>query len=253
MHAAWADTILSVGQFPAFRLHALFVARSPVLYSHLCAGQSPPYRIELNVEDVNLTPVAISMALATLYGHSLDLRTVDIAIAKGLIAAGSLLGLEVVAASGAKSLMSLISKETIGEVFDFALSGGKPSDTGDIMYPGPYPMYTKALVQYLIDYLLANFNASETPLDPVFFNVLLDLPFNILKYICESEKLVVSGHMGRHQFACAIASERQKRVQGDAGALFEENAILSFKNGKGKVELIRRPVGKRKVLWKAGR
>lgn len=264
VHAAWADTILNVGSFPPFRLHALFVARSPVLYSYLTA-QSPPHRIELNTDDVNLTPVAISMALATLYGHSLDLRTIDIPLAKGLIAAGSLLGLENVAASGFKALLANVSKETVGDVLAFALSPspqGFPNETAspvdvDVYYPGPYPVYTKSLVQFLVDFILLNFNASEVPLDPVFLAILLRLPFLLLKYIVESEKLVVNGHMGRHQFACEVAATRQreirKNVRPEAGLpLFEENAVLSFSNGKGKVELIRRPVSRRKVLWKAG-
>lgn len=208
-----------------------------------------------------MSPMALSMALATLYGQSLDLRTVDVTLAKGLIAAGSLLGLEAVAVSGVKSLLSGVSKETLSDVLSFALGGADASGDVDIFFAGPYPVYTKTLVQYLVDYVLATFNASENPLDPVFRDVLMSLPFPILKSICESDKLLVSGHMGRHQFACEIASARQRQARkkmaaagGPAeGPQFEETAIMSFSNGKGKVELLRRPVGKRKVLWKAGR
>lgn len=204
------------------------------------------------------------MALATLYGHSLDLRTVDLSLAKGLVAAGSLLGLEAVAASGVKALLANLSKATIGEAMAFALSRQPtafpgeivPSIDMDVFYPGPYPIYTKSLVQILVDFILVTFNASETPLDPVYLDLLLSLPFPILKHICENEKLTVNGHMGRHQFASEIAANRQskarKNMKSGQGPIFEENAILSFSNGKGKVELIRRPVGKKKVLWKAG-
>lgn len=265
VHAAWADTILNIGSFPPFRLHALFAARSPVLYNFLTT-QNLPHRIDLNPEDLNLTPVAISMALATLYGQPLDVRGVDIPLAKGLIAAGSLLGMGHVAESGVKGLLANLSKENVGELLTFALSlppQNFPNEIAskidlDIFYPGPYPLYTKTLVKYLVDFILLNFNASELPLDPHFEAILLDLPFLLLKYICESDKLIVNGHMGRHQFACEVAASRQrelrKNVQPDQdGPLLEENAVLSFSNGKGKVELIRRPVSRRKVLWKAGK
>ena len=266
VHAAWADTFLIVAGFPVFRLHALFASRSPVLYPYL-VPQALPHRIELNIEDPNLTPVSVSMALATLYGHCLDLRSVDLPLAKGLIAAGSLLGLEAVATSGIKTILDSVSKESLAEILAFAFS--RPSTTFphkvdtsssldiDIFHPGPYPHYTKSLVQVLVNFILTNFNASENPLDPVLFGILLKIPFPILKHICESEKLIVSGNMGRHQFAFQIASARQqetkKAPRTDSGTtIFEENAVLSFQNGKGKVELIRRPAGKRKVLWKAG-
>lgn len=255
IHTAWADTYLNISPHPPLRLHALFASRSPVLYRYLnpSANSNPPYHINLQTDDKNITPISLSMALGTLYGHSLDLQNCDLETAKGLFATGNFLGLDSVASSGFQVILSLISKDTISDILSFAVSNtnGSESSVNDLplTYAGPYPPFTNSLVQILVDFILSNFNPSQKPIDEAWRNVLLQLPFQMFKAICESEKLAVKSHMERHSFARELISSRKKARGSDNS--FEETVVLAFGGGKGNVEVIRKPAGGKKSLWKA--
>lgn len=276
IHALWADTFLSVAPFPPFRLHALFASRSPTLYRLLAQyPQGGPYHLNINADDKNLSHASLSMALATLYGQTIDARSVDLATAKGLVAAGSLFELEHIARAGYQAILNLLDKETASEILGFALSSidaqrngpGRPSspavqsqsqaneptsiDEVDVSYPGPYPPITGNLLQVVVSFIVNNLDASQKPLDPAFQALLVSLPFYLFKTICEHESLRVKSPMERHSFARDVTALREQARRQKGGYGYEENVVLAFGGGKGGVEVIRRPIGKKKTLWKA--
>ncbi|KAK9433200.1 hypothetical protein V1505DRAFT_321889 [Lipomyces doorenjongii] len=279
IHAAWTDTFLSIPPHTTLRLHALMISRSPTLYRFLLplAAQGPPYHIQINDADPNLSTAAISMTLATLYGQPLVIDPPTLAIAKGLIAAGCLFGLEDVVKAGYAALQSLISIEALPELFAFAFEGlpSTPlaaSSTGStpsgdeihrdnivVTYPGPYPKYTETLLPSLVTYLIDNID-HEFILKPNGNNpprslrsILISLPFHLFKHVCESESLKCKSQMERYGFARDLIGERERRRRKTGGGSYEEGVVLAFGGGKGGVEVIRKPTGKKKVLWKASK
>lgn len=258
VHAAWADTLLQVSSFPPLRLHALFASRSPLLYRYLSSystkGQGPPYQININCTDPLVTHASLSMAIATMYGHSLDLRTIDLAMAKNLIATGHFLGLEHVYTVGYSVLLNSISRATISNIFNFALKpqAGVQTTPEDITFehPGPYPPITQPLLKIVVDFILNTFTVSN-PLDAEFQSLLLDMPFHVYKLVCESAQLQVRSPMERHNFAKNVTSLREHKRKLDGSSSYEETVVLAFGGGKNGIEVIRKPLGKKKVLWKA--
>ncbi|KAK9325671.1 hypothetical protein V1517DRAFT_269311 [Lipomyces orientalis] len=277
IHAAWTDTFLSIPPHTTLRLHALLISRSPTLYRFLLplASQGPPYNIQINDADPNLSMASISMALATLYGKPLVIDPPTLDIAKGLIAAGNLFGLEDVVRTGYAAVQSLITLDTLPELFAFAFerlhgaASAAPSpesstpsgediqrDNIVLTYPGPYPKYTETLLPSLITYLIDNIDhefilqpnrSSSRPLR----NLLLSLPFHLFKHVCETENLKCKSQMERYGFARDLIGERERRRRKSGGGAYEEGVVLAFGGGKGGVEVIRKPIGKKKVLWKA--
>jgi hypothetical protein len=262
IHTAWADTILTISPHTPLRLHALFASRSPVLYKYLTSNTSPPYHINLSINDSNITSMALSMALATLYGQELN-KNCDLQTAKGLMGAGSLLGLDNVTNHGYQILLSLISKDTIMELMAFALSnniistnnsangstGGGNANSITVNGEGPYPPFTNSLLSVLLDFVFDNFTTNQKSCSiqdyQTFTNLLINLPFDLFKVICQSDKLNVKNHMERYTFAKEVTQLRRKNQ-----SMYEESVVLAFDGGKGGVEIIRKPIGKKK-LWKA--
>ncbi|KAK9454046.1 hypothetical protein V1511DRAFT_461185 [Dipodascopsis uninucleata] len=300
VHAAWADTLLAVPPLTTLRLHALIVARSPTIYSYLSAavasGQGPPYSIQINETDPNLSAAAISTALATLYGRQIVLDPpaadngvpailANQAFAKGLIAAGNLFRLDDVGRTGYTALLRTLSVDTLPTLFEFcferciaASSAHIMSDSNasavsmasvDMTYPGPYPAFTAGLTATLVDFLISSIS-HELILKPTtvphssLTSVLIALPYCLFKTVCESDKLKCRSQMERYSFARDLAGERERRRRQKLAAAvaanplavhqpaFEEGVVLAFGGGSnGGVEVIRKPVGKKKVLWKA--
>ncbi|KAK9243617.1 hypothetical protein V1506DRAFT_543871 [Lipomyces tetrasporus] len=277
IHAAWTDTFLSIPPHTTLRLHALLISRSPTLYRFLLplASQGPPYNIQINDADPNLSTASISMALATLYGKPLVIEPPTLDIAKGLIAAGNLFGLQEVVRAGYAVLQSLISLDNLPELFAFAFEGlhapasaapspksSTPSgediqrDNIALTYPGPYPKYTETLLPSLVAYLIDNIDhefilqPNGNPSRPL-RNILLSLPFRLFKHVCETENLKCKSQMERYGFARDLIGERERRRRKSGGGAYEEGVVLAFGDGKGGVEVIRKPIGKKKVLWKA--
>lgn len=124
VHAAWADTFLNISPHPPLRLHALLASRSPLLYRFLSnyVNQGPPYNINITCNDPNITTQSLSMALATLYGHQLDIVNCSLSNLKGLVAAGNLLGLESVVLAGYQGIVNSVSRDTLADLFSFVLS-----------------------------------------------------------------------------------------------------------------------------------
>lgn len=77
---------------PAYGLHALLAARSPVLYGRLASQPGPPYEIELDGSDVNLTTDGVNVALGSLYSGRNTIP--DSRLAVGILAAALLFGLD---------------------------------------------------------------------------------------------------------------------------------------------------------------
>jgi hypothetical protein len=234
--------------------------------------QGGPYHLNISGDDKNLTHAALSMALATLYGRGIDTRSVDLVTAKGLVAAGALFEIEHVARTGYQVILNLLDKETAPEILGFALSSVgsqrpprsssptlQPQTTAeatsiddiDVNYPGPYPPFTSNLLQVVIGFIINNLNASQRPLDSASQALLVSLPFHLFKTVCEHESLSVKSPMERHSFAREVTALREQARRQSGGYGYEENVVLAFGGGKGGVEVIRRPVGKKKTLWKA--
>lgn len=202
------------------------------------------------------------MALATLYGHNLDLSSCDVPTARGLLAAGYLLGIDSVANAGYQVLVNSITKENLPEVLAFALGddSNKGADGKDavlplaandklgIDHPGPYPPLTGSLVSILVNFILNNYSVS-VPVDAQFKSIMLGLPFQLVKHIVESDKLQAKSPMERHSFARDIVGAREKnKKRGEVN--YEESVVLAFGGGKGGVEVIRKTIGGKKALWK---
>ncbi|KAK9464283.1 hypothetical protein V1512DRAFT_268688 [Lipomyces arxii] len=259
VHAAWADTFLSIPPHTTLRLHALIIARSPLLYQYLTSfsAQGPPYTIHINNTDPNLSMATISMALATLYGHPLLLESPTIEVAKGLIAAGNFFVLDEVALVGYNALVSLITLENFTELLSFALEGSTEvvkKENIDLSFRGPYPKYTGNLLSSLITYLIENLEHGfilHPSSKPELRELLVTMPFHLFKHICETEDLGCKSQMERYGFARDITGERERRRRQSGGGVFEEGVVIAFGGGKDGVEVIRKPVGKKKVLWKA--
>lgn len=241
VHASWSDTVLQIGNFEPFHLHALFLSRSPVLYQHLTSIAPPnvpiPLRsITIPSDDPNLTPLTLTLVLSTLYGQILDFRSLDLNAVKSVLAVANLLDLESIAGSAMKVLTNRISKATVSDLFRFSTMG--ISDV-DVNFDGPYPKYTKGFAKTLADYVLRNFE-----LDSEFTAVAVDLPYPILKYICENPALKADNAHQRHKFIASVLLARKGKVK------FEESVVMSFENGGVKLVLVRRQLGKGKPLWK---
>ncbi|ANB12628.1 BTB/POZ domain protein Btb2 [Sugiyamaella lignohabitans] len=121
-----------------------------------------------------------------------------------------------------------------------------------ITYPGPYPRFTSNLVATVVDFLLNNFKNAE--FQTKLRTILLTLPFHIYKHIIESDRLAVKSHMERHSFAREMTNAREQHRRKNSASrpvVYEENVVLAFGGGKGGVEVIRKPLGKKKTLWKA--
>lgn len=129
-----------------------------------------------------------------------------------------------------------------------------PADV-DPAYPGPYPATTAGLLTAVLNYILANLDASQ-PLDSKpnseFTPTLQTLPFSLLKHICESDSLTVPSFMARHNFAKSVVASRDayKRQHGFHGPS-DETVVLAFSGGGQSVQIIRKSAGKKKSLWKA--
>lgn len=233
LHAAWADTVLSISNLPVLRLHALFVSQSPVLYHHLSTQTSQNgYHISLESNDPGLSAPAVSTALATLYGHPMDIQSCDLPTARGLLAAGCLFGLEKVASSAYDLLLQCIAVENLKDFFQLALSpsliAGDKSEN-----QGPYPPYTNGLVDTLVEFVLQNLDASQ-PLSEPWTQVFKVLPFELNKSIIENESLRVANAMDRHTFAKNVIRLRNK------AGFPDEHVVMAFGGGKNGIEVAKR-------------
>ncbi|KAK9447901.1 uncharacterized protein V1518DRAFT_445612 [Limtongia smithiae] len=269
VHGQWADTLLRVPPHTSLRLHSLVLARSPALRARLAQcvpPQQPPYDLQLNCADPHLSAHALSLALATLYGRPLgvDASNTGLDEAAALLAAGSLLGLRDVAAEACGVIDELVAAEALPELFAFALAPvAQPAAVQDynaaeigVDYAGPYPRYTSTLTaklaRCLADAIPAGASAQQLPVE--IRELLLSLPFGILKHVCESERLRAKSQMERYAFARDLTGERERRRRAQRQSSgYEETVVLAFGDGKGGVEVIRKPLGRKKVLWKASR
>jgi len=152
-------------------------------------------------------------------------------------------------------------------------------------WPGLYPVFTAGLFDLIMYYLIhtaplhqsnSHNNGVATPSPALdvslenhaYVDMLVSLPFEILKRVLESPDLNVRSDHARYLFAKEIVSRRQlaqgrnakasqhPRTGSEGGIgngnapLMEEAVVLAFAGGKaGGVELVSKPV-KRRGLWK---
>lgn len=227
LHGAWPDVILQVGDLPAMRVHALFVSQSPVIYQLLSnAGTQMPFHLTIPSHDASLTSTALSTALGTLYGHPIVLEslTPDLTVARGLLAAGTLLGLDKVVQAGKELLLRCISAANLPTLFEITAEKG-------------YASLLEDMVPKLTDYLLKNLRTSNP--DPAIVKALAQLPFYNVKDILEHPKLQVADPMQRQAFAKLIIKQRSPHSHANG---FEERVVLSFGQDHAGIEVIQRPL-----------
>lgn len=241
LHASFADSHLSLQRaanlpsLPSYSLHALLIARSPVLFSLLTHTPGPPYRIVLDVPDPNITTEGLNIALGSLYSGRKELHSAD---PLGVLAAAHCLGLDELGRIAWDAChKKWTSVEFLADGFKFALSGGQ----GDLREAaGPYPVYTHNLLQTLVASLIASLPGSS--------EVLVGLPFSLVKVVLESEDLGM-GNMERHSFARDIIARRKKHQSPGV----EESVVMAFGGSGSSIEVLRKEKGARKkVLWRAG-
>lgn len=246
LHGQFADVTLSVARFQEFKLHALIVSTSPTLRHLLHASHGPPYRLLLQSSDPRLTQHGLSIALASLYGQDpvSDRHDAD---SSALLAAAYLLGLHELTHRTYAQMVERVTALTLPRLLHFCIGDGAP-DTLDVDYVGPYPGFTDALLRHLAGFISTTLLLEH---EQMFHEVLVHLPYPILKHILESPDLQTKGDMARHQLARSIINEREKLRKQKGGAL-EEVVVLAFGGGgRGSVEIIQRPAGRGKKLWKA--
>lgn len=227
LHGAWPDVLLQVGDLPIMRVHALFVSQSPVLYQLLSsAGTQMPFHITLASHDAYLTSTALSTALGTLYGHPIVLDSLDpdVTVARGLLASGTLLGLDKVIQAGKDLLVRCISAANLPTLFEIASESR-------------YAPHMEDMKPKLTDYLLKNLKTSKP--DPIMMDCLARLPFKNVKDILEHPKLQVADPMQRQAFAKLLIKKRAPEAHAHG---LEERVVLSFGQEYTGIEVIQRPV-----------
>ncbi|EEB05635.1 BTB/POZ domain-containing protein Btb2 [Schizosaccharomyces japonicus yFS275] len=249
LQGTFSDTLLIV-KGEQYRLHALFLARSPVLLQKISQQEKrePPYRIELETDDMYVTKDCLTFVLSTLYTDNLEIPTgLD---ARSLLACSSLLGVNWVAQQAISILRASLMPTVLGDMIAFL----DPKSEGlERLEVGMYPPYTVGLfhdvVRVLYSTLVKNWNNQ-------YAHILCTLPFPVIKQILESDKLTVdTSSMARYKLASQIVQMRAAwRKQNRVDLNVEESVVLVFSGGVRGIEVIHKTRGadsRRKTLWKA--
>jgi len=185
------------------------------------------------------------------------------------IAASTVLGIyppELVKSYRQILLKANLNPQSIHQFLSFLLSTPHPLDPPNI-HPGPYPPFTTGLLSNVIDYFLTelplHLQSSAGAALPASANtedykeILLPLPFEILKTILEHPSLAVRSEKQRYELAKSIVAKRVARERGtrrraESGSMtpiVEESVILKVGGEGDGVQLVRSY--NRRRLWKA--
>ncbi|EPY53843.1 BTB/POZ domain-containing protein Btb2 [Schizosaccharomyces cryophilus OY26] len=249
LQGAFSDTNIQI-QDNVYRLHALFLARSPVLYQKITEVSSTgmPYNIKLEIEDHYVTKESIIFVLSSLYRDAViipaDLNPCCI------LATSALLGLDGLAFEAASRIENSINPFTMENILTFL----DPKLEGfERLKVGTYPRYTTGLFDKALEVM---YTTLVNHWNKEYVNVLCKLPFPVIKNLLESNKLTVgTSSMARYKLATEIVRMRnsyrkQFRIEGRG----DESVVLAFGEGNRSIQLVKSasgPESRRKTLWKA--
>jgi hypothetical protein len=226
---------------------------------------SPPYTINLPVSDPNLTYDALLTTLGYLYTFSSQPPSPDSTNILAHISASSALGIyppDLVHSYRQILLKSNLTPSTIHPFLTFLLSTHSPLDPPT--HPGPYPPFTTGLLTNVIDYFLTDLprdlQSSTTALPTTantedYKEMLMPLPFEILKTILEHPSLAVRSEKQRYELAKSIVSKRaardkMTRRRTESGTPLVEESVILKVGGEGDGVTLVRSFNRRR-LWKA--
>ena len=281
--ATTTTTATQTPPLPAYGLHALLAARSPVLYARLTARPGPPYEIELDASDENLTTDGVNVALGSLYSGRTTVP--DPRLAVGILAAALLFGLDGLRDSAWQACLSrwrsddgliegirfILDQQARDELhgtqsqgkFDISpapglamppqttpgMSRSSSGTTSEISQQQQHnghhhrSPYTK-FIGPLLPELLEKLTRKLPSAEHE--EVLVTLPFNLVKGVLESPLLgdKLPSMMARNDFARRIVARRRTKLN-EPGV--EESVVMAFGGDSGApgggVEVIRRERG----------
>ena len=208
---------------PPYAVHAIIVSRAPRLLELLKCAAGPPYTIQLECHDPNLTVDGLNFVLGSLYSND---KTVPAPLSFGVLAAAVLLRLDEIA----QNAWTICQQRCLEDLLD----GFKFLESIKGM---AYPSYTYTLQETLTSTLKGRIPNADSE------EVLTRLPFPIVKEVLEHNAL---SEMERHSFARKIIGLRKGHLQG-----FEETVVMAFDGSKSGIEVLRRDKSARKkTLWK---
>ncbi|WBW71416.1 BTB/POZ family ubiquitin-type ligase substrate adaptor Btb2 [Schizosaccharomyces osmophilus] len=249
LQGAFSDTNLQI-QNNVYHLHALFLARSPVLHQKIIEVSSTgmPYNVKLGIEDPYVTKKSTIFVLSSLYRDSVTIPAELNPCC--ILATSALLGLDGLAFEAAASIENSINPFTMENILTFL----DPKLEGfERLKIGAYPKYTAGLFDKALEVM---YTTLVNHWDKEYANVLRNLPFPAIKNLLESDKLTVgTSSMARYKLATEIVRMRnsyrkQYRIEGRG----DESVVLAFGEGNRSIQLVRTasgPESRRKTLWKA--
>jgi hypothetical protein len=268
-HCRFPDVTIHLANFPPIQGHAIFLSRSPYLNSLLASQPpSPPYTINLAVSDPNLTYEAILNTLHYLYSSSpLPSTLADANTIVSHMAAACVLGVypsNLVEAYRSILLKSNLTPQNIHPFISFLLSTPHTIHPPTV-HPGPYPPFTTGILSQVISYFISTLplqlQASSITALPLTANteeykqMLLPLPFELLKYILEHPQLPIPSEKQRYELSKQIVSKRaakEKQIRKkDGGPPMEESVVLKVGGENGEGVTLVRSFTRRRSLWKA--
>ena len=263
LHTAFAtqlfpDTNVYVGQFPCIRAHAVILSRSTVLRMRLLQTQSlvphdTGYSLTIPMvaaaDSLYLTHAALVAAIEYLYTCNTQPIQAQIELGRvnalGLIAACSILSIttpELLVFLRKACIDTYINAIQFTHLFAFLTCASSPPS-------GPYPPFTSGLMDIMATYILHEHIPNELNIsmnNTALVALLVKLPFDILKQTLESPDLAVKSDHARYLFAKEIVALRQPSKPHHNNHHIEESVVLAFGGGAKGVELLAKPIRRKK-------
>ncbi|KZT44112.1 hypothetical protein SISSUDRAFT_334510 [Sistotremastrum suecicum HHB10207 ss-3] len=275
MLGEWADTIVQINS-QSYNLHALLLVRSPYL-AHLLATSPPANgpRRSIYLPTEQLTDVSaeiaqegLLVALGYLYSPT-SLRSINTANARGVLAAGCLLGgMNELCVQAYEMCQQSISAETIDDWIQFADKRAHLASTQGEIIPNSFDDYANRLRAHVMQFIIVDLPShlhafsgeasspgatganGSMPADgmEILLNVYSRIPFDIFKAAVESPALAVGSDQARFRFAKSAINLRKKGVARQVGA--EETVVLAFGGSASGTNVHVSRKLRKKPLWK---
>ncbi|WWC68782.1 uncharacterized protein I206_102717 [Kwoniella pini CBS 10737] len=287
LHQDWADVNLTFFQ-SGLKAHRILLAKSPYL-SNIMRNVAPGSNIHLNFADENINQESVHITLQHLYNPSHDLIKQN--NAKSILATSYLFGgMPELVNHSYEIIKSSIDPSNIIEMIEWLsqpvdiLSNGFRNGNGDLNNTNHnqilnkenweenenrYGEWTAKLKKDVIDYLLNQLFEKYSIYDLTKSNEILNLfsklPYELFKFILESNKLKINSMQERFSFTKKIINQRKKLnnnnnnnsnsnsnliIKNNNLVLLEESVVLAFKGGEGMEIHISRKPKKTRQLWK---
>jgi hypothetical protein len=253
----YPDVTIHLANFPPLSAHAIFLSRSPYLNSLLLnQPPSPPYTINLPTSDPNLTYDSLLNTLQYLYTPS-SCQLPDESTIISNIASACILGIypqDLVDSYRHILLKINLTPQSIHHFISFLLSSPHQIDP-PTSHPGPYPPFTQGLLSNVLNYFITTLpiqlQSPSTALPAtanteLYKQMLLPLPFDILKHILEHPSLPIGSEKQRYELAKQIVTRRRK----EEIIPVEESVILKVGGNDGEGVQLVRSFARKRALWK---